>query len=138
MTIQATPAKPVHLSKQAKSIVAMFNDDLTLADYKEIGRICVEKAMEAEKEARDELADKIKELAAKAGIDPSAMNVAALFGKPKGEKSESNVPIKYQNPANPNETWTGRGRMPKWLAHALATSEGTAKVSDFLIEKQVA
>lgn len=27
---------------------------------------------------------------------------------------------KYANPANPSDTWTGRGRKPRWFAEALA------------------
>lgn len=27
---------------------------------------------------------------------------------------------KYANPANPGDTWTGRGRKPKWFTEALA------------------
>ena len=27
---------------------------------------------------------------------------------------------KYRNPANPEQTWTGRGRKPNWLSEALA------------------
>lgn len=30
------------------------------------------------------------------------------------------VPPKYRNPDNPGETWTGRGRQPKWLAAKIA------------------
>ena len=26
------------------------------------------------------------------------------------------VPPKYRNPENPKETWTGRGKQPRWLA----------------------
>ncbi|RME57731.1 H-NS histone family protein [Candidatus Parcubacteria bacterium] len=29
------------------------------------------------------------------------------------------VPPKYRNPDNPSETWTGRGRQPKWVQQAL-------------------
>lgn len=29
------------------------------------------------------------------------------------------VPPKYRNPDNPAETWTGRGRQPKWVQEAL-------------------
>jgi len=31
------------------------------------------------------------------------------------------VPPKYRNPENPAETWTGRGRQPKWVAAKLAS-----------------
>lgn len=28
-------------------------------------------------------------------------------------------PPKYRNPANPDQTWTGRGRRPRWIDEAL-------------------
>ncbi|AUC52460.1 MAG: H-NS histone family protein [Sagittula sp.] len=34
---------------------------------------------------------------------------------PKGSKSAP----KYANPADPSQTWTGRGRKPNWLIEAL-------------------
>lgn len=42
------------------------------------------------------------------------------------------VAPKYRNPANADETWTGRGKQPRWLAEL--TSQGK-KVEDFLINK---
>jgi DNA-binding protein H-NS len=44
----------------------------------------------------------------------------------------SSVPPKYRNPDNPAETWTGRGRQPKWIAAKLA--DGVA-LNMLLIEK---
>jgi DNA-binding protein H-NS len=29
-------------------------------------------------------------------------------------------PARYANPANPSDTWTGRGRKPGWFIAALA------------------
>ena len=43
------------------------------------------------------------------------------------------VPPKYRNPANPAETWTGRGKQPRWLAAQVAKGK---KVEDFLIRKK--
>jgi DNA-binding protein H-NS len=40
--------------------------------------------------------------------------------------------IKFQNPANPNQTWTGRGKRPRWLQDAL--DEG-ANLADFALSK---
>lgn len=40
------------------------------------------------------------------------------------------VPPKYRNPAKPSETWTGRGKQPRWLA--AETAKGR-KVEEFLI-----
>jgi DNA-binding protein H-NS len=42
----------------------------------------------------------------------------------------SKVAVKYRNKDNPEETWTGRGRQPKWLTAKLAKG---AKLSDFAI-----
>ena len=40
------------------------------------------------------------------------------------------VPPKYRNPANPAETWTGRGKQPRWMVREI---EAGKKVEDFLI-----
>jgi DNA-binding protein H-NS len=50
-------------------------------------------------------------------------------GKAKG-KSTGKVAPKYRNPANPSETWAGRGQPPRWLAAELKTGK---KLEDFLI-----
>ena len=41
------------------------------------------------------------------------------------------VPPKYRNPANPEQTWTGRGKQPRWLA--AETAKGR-KLDEFLIK----
>lgn len=46
--------------------------------------------------------------------------------KPKSKP----VRPKYQNPENKTETWTGRGRQPLWVRHALDTG---ATLDDLLI-----
>ena len=40
------------------------------------------------------------------------------------------VAPKYRNPSNPFETWSGRGRQPRWLAAALKCGK---KIRDFEI-----
>lgn len=49
----------------------------------------------------------------------------------KGRKGKGSVPIKYRDPENPANTWTGRGRMPRWMA--AATKKRGVKKEDFLI-----
>lgn len=49
----------------------------------------------------------------------------------KGRKL-GKVPPKYRNPANKAETWTGRGKQPRWLAAQVKKGK---KVEDFLIKK---
>jgi len=42
------------------------------------------------------------------------------------------VEAQYQNPANSSQTWTGRGRQPKWIAEGIA---GGKKLEEFKIAK---
>lgn len=39
---------------------------------------------------------------------------------------------KYQNPERPSETWSGRGRQPRWVAAHLSTGK---KVDDLLVAR---
>jgi len=49
--------------------------------------------------------------------------------KGKG-KSTGKVAPKYRNPADPSQTWAGRGQPPRWLAAELKSGK---KLEDFLI-----
>lgn len=62
------------------------------------------------KEAQLEAISKIKAIMDEYGIDPDVL-VQSKKQSPKRQKSV--VPIKYKGPNG--ETWTGRGRQPKWL-----------------------
>jgi DNA-binding protein H-NS len=63
---------------------------------------------------RKEGITKIKEIAASIGV---VVNIEepSRFSPRKGGK----VAVKYQNPANPSDKWTGRGMKPKWLRELL-------------------
>ncbi len=50
----------------------------------------------------------------------------------KASRKGSKVAPKYANPANSAETWTGRGRSPRWVAALLKKGH---KVEEFLIKK---
>ena len=36
-------------------------------------------------------------------------------GRPASPRAGGKVPPKYRNPADPQQTWTGRGRSPQWV-----------------------
>jgi DNA-binding protein H-NS len=50
-----------------------------------------------------------------------------------GEQGKAGVrpPVKYRDPKDPRNTWTGRGRIPRWMAAAL--KNGKARKEDFRI-----
>ena len=47
-----------------------------------------------------------------------------------GEQLDKKRSIKYRNPKNSEETWTGRGRKPTWLVNALDQGQS---LEDFAI-----
>jgi len=65
------------------------------------------------------------------GAAPSPTKTVAKKSRTttKGRKLGAVAP-KYRNPANPKETWTGRGKQPRWLA--AETGKGR-KLEEFLI-----
>jgi len=76
----------------------------------------------------------IEELFGTAGKAPAARGrKAAAKSAPRAGRKLGKVAPKYRNPANPKETWTGRGKQPLWLAAATAKGK---KVEDFLIKKK--
>lgn len=82
-----------------------------------------QKALNAAKEReRAELKNKLTTLAENAGF-----SVGELFGARGRGKLAA---VKYMNPDNRSETWTGRGRKPNWLVAKL--SKG-AKITDFAV-----
>jgi DNA-binding protein H-NS len=56
----------------------------------------------------------------------------ASSGSVEGEpRLHSRVSPKYRNPAEPSETWAGRGKQPRWLTAQLRSGK---KLDDFRIQ----
>ena len=77
--------------------------------------------------AKNDLLAEFEEKAQKLGLDISDL----LGGKAGKKKSTSKVAPKYQSLTNSAETWTGRGRKPKWLVKEL---ENGRNIEDLLIK----
>jgi DNA-binding protein H-NS len=67
---------------------------------------------------------KLIETAKEAGFD-----IQDLFGRGRKGNGKGTVAVKYRDKAG--NTWTGRGRMPRWMV--AATKGGKAKREDFLV-----
>ena len=74
---------------------------------------------------RAALKEKLTKIASDAGFD-----LHELFSKGT-RKGKGSVAVKYRDPKNAENTWTGRGRMPRWMV--AATKGGKAKKEDFLL-----
>lgn len=62
------------------------------------------------REALAELEEKAKAM---------GFSLAELTGLTAGRKRSPSV-ARYANPANPADTWSGRGRKPRWFSEAMA------------------
>lgn len=73
----------------------------------------------------------IERIAREAGVAVSdLLGQPAKVGNAKSAGSRKPVAAKYRNPADPTQTWSGRGKRPRWLADAL---EAGATLDSFLI-----
>lgn len=79
---------------------------------------------------KQEVAEKVRKLAKDNGLEISDLLAADKPNKAKAKKPRGKVAPKYKNPANGSETWTGRGRQPRWVADALT---GGKSLEDLLI-----
>ncbi|TCO72332.1 H-NS family nucleoid-associated regulatory protein [Rhodovulum euryhalinum] len=98
-------------------------EKLSLAELKQLRKdvdVAIASFKDREKaKARAALEEKAKEF---------GFSLDEIVGK-KTRRSAKSV-AKFRNPENPSDTWSGRGRRPKWLEEAL--NKG-ASLDDFLI-----
>ena len=81
-----------------------------------------------QREAKADVKEKIKALAAESGFD-----LAELLdgrGARNRQLRGSKIAPKYRHPKDPSLTWTGRGRQPRWLVSELQAGK---KLKSFLI-----
>jgi DNA-binding protein H-NS len=105
------------------------SDDLDKMTYAELAQMEAQiERLKAEKQntERNALRQRLTDIAKEHGFD-----INDLFGKSGKARSKGIVAPKYRDPKNPGNTWTGRGRMPRWMA--TATKGGKVKKEDFLI-----
>lgn len=98
-------------------------EKMTIKDLKEL-RLRVDSAIVARQaDERNSLREKFRAMAEESGLSLNEI----LGGSGRGGKGKT-VAAKFANPANPEETWTGRGRQPRWLVAKLKSG---ARIDDF-------
>lgn len=101
-------------------------EDYSIEQLKQL-QIDAAALIESKKEqALDNAFEKINTIAEEVGLTVLEL---LEYGNTKNKKRKPVEP-RYRNKANAEETWTGRGKQPKWL---VAEIEKGAKLEDFLI-----
>ena len=77
-----------------------------------------------------ELRTKLEAIAAEAGYSLDEV-VRGRTGKRGMVAGTRTVSVKFRNPDNPSETWSGRGRTARWLAEKL--KKRGVKIDDFAV-----
>jgi DNA-binding protein H-NS len=86
-------------------------EKMSIKDLKDL-RSRIDKLVQAKHDQeRNGLRERFKEMAEEAGFHLSDI-LTPLRGRGRGSSGSA----KYVHPDNPSLTWSGRGRMPKWLS----------------------
>jgi DNA-binding protein H-NS len=101
-------------------------ENMSYAELMELGAKVERLMKEKKKESRAELRQQMTKLAKAQGTSLEDL----LGGRGKG-RAKGSVAIKYRDANNPANTWTGRGRTPRWMVAAM--KGGKAKKEDFLV-----
>jgi len=106
------------MARTSNSLDSMSYAELSQMETR-ITRLKIEKQNAERNELRQRVIAMVKE---------HGFEIDDLFGR--GRKGKGSVAVKYRDPQNPENTWTGRGRMPRWLV--ASTKGGKATKEDFL------
>ncbi|WP_164659451.1 H-NS family nucleoid-associated regulatory protein [Tropicibacter sp. Alg240-R139] len=77
---------------------------------------------DAEQRERREALEAAEKAAAEFGFSLAELSPEVKKGRKTGKAA-----AKYRNPANPEQTWSGRGRKPQWIHDAMTSG---ADISD--------
>lgn len=86
--------------------------DLSIQELQALSRDIEGELKRRGDEERKKVLVQMKELAASVDMTLEEVIAYSSSKKTKGEP-------KYQNPENPRQTWTGRGKRPSWIKAAL-------------------
>lgn len=109
----------------SKDLNAMTREELV--DHKKT----VQKEMKAVEKALSTLKER-ERMAALAAAEKTAAEHGFSLSElttpgGRGTKAKTAAIPKYRNPANPEQTWTGRGRRPDWIRAALEAGDDLSK-----------
>ena len=97
---------------------------MTMEQLRSLQSQIVDEMKKREKAEKRDALRKIREMAEASGFTLEQL----LDGKPARAQRAKGV-AKYRNPANSNQTWTGRGRKPAWVLAWVAAGKSVEKLA---------
>lgn len=109
-------------------------EPFTIPDLEELQGRIAERIVVLRKQTAAELRERFAKEAEQAGLSMDEV-LGKSAGKKKSSSKGNSAPAKYRNPAEPNQTWTGIGRQPKWVIEFL--QDDSHSLADLEIRKSV-
>ncbi|MGQ7848672.1 H-NS histone family protein [Granulosicoccus sp. 3-233] len=82
-------------------------------------KVAMAKVVAIARDSGIDLAELVSGTARKARASVSTTKTTAVRKKKKVAAKRGKVPPKYRNPADADQTWTGRGKQPVWVREHL-------------------
>lgn len=101
-------------------------EEMSLPELIKLQNDLVPKIKRKQKKAKNDLRKQMENIAKQSGF-----TFDEIASSSKTTKIMTKVKPKYANPKDSEQTWTGRGRKPKWVESELAGGKGLA---DLLIQ----
>jgi DNA-binding protein H-NS len=98
-------------------------DDLSLEELKDLQNRVAKAIANFQDRSRRAVLAEIEELARAKGFS------LAELSKLSSPRKRAPAVAKYANPANKADTWSGRGRKPRWFVAALAAGKSPESLS---------
>ena len=109
-------------------LAQLDSDELELRDFVQIRAFCEKRIQQLKTDHFDSIVAEFKKTALEMDIDPEELADALSSTGNKGRKRVVNngkIAAKYRDPDNPENTWSGRGKRPRWMqSHLKAKKYG--------------
>ncbi len=103
--------------------------DLKSMNFNQLGDL-IKKAQSRQEELSREKASKLREKI-NALVKAEGLHLDDVLGRTAARgRARGKLKPKFRNPADPNQTWSGRGKRPNWFRAAIDSGK---KESDLLI-----
>lgn len=108
-------------------------ENMSHAELQAVVEKAQQRMVQLQRSRRSEIRNKVNDL-----LKAEGFTFDELYGSPGGKrtpaestgKARMTVKPKYRDPADASQTWTGRGKRPRWFQAALTAGK---KESDLLI-----
>jgi DNA-binding protein H-NS len=110
---------------QAKDLCMSVDlNNMSLKDLKDLSAKVTKAIATFEDRRRKETLAEIEEIARARGF-----SLSELTGGSAGPKKRAPATPKYANPSDKTDTWSGRGRKPRWVEAALKSGKSLADLA---------